>query len=413
MTPTATSTPTPTSTASATVTPAVPQTTLRVGRTGAYVGQTGLVIPVTTTAGITVGSTDVVLTFDPAVLQAVSCSSTTLSSFAYAVDNGSGTVTTASTSGSGDSLGTGAELFHCTLDVRGDALRGPSVLGLRDADGVPPDDLAGVSPPSPPPSIPYAVEPGSVLVGAGDIACSGPISAIDASVLLCRFVSNCQDSDFPPPCNDPGLRVELSDWDCSGTLTPIDASITLAMVVGRIHFEDTPLVQGCGGDGGASTFAPALAAGRAATRPIDLEVSNASGRPGDVVAVEVRTGQAVTLGSTDLRLRYDRRTLEALSAESTMLSGFTYGIDNRRGLIRTASATGEADTLAAGATLFRVTFRVRARGRRMSKLRVLDGDGVGPAEVAGPVRNGGAPQSIPFTAHEGLFRIARASRHPR
>jgi hypothetical protein len=226
------------------------QTTLRVGRAAAYVGQTGIVIPVTTTAAITVGSTDVVLTFDPAVLQAVSCTSATLSSFAYAVDNGSGVVTTASTSESGDSLGAGVELFHCTLDVRSDALRGPSALGLRDADGVAPDDLAGVSPPSPPPSIPYAIAPGSVLVGAGDIACSGPISAIDASVLLCRFVGNCQDSDFPPPCNDPALRVQLSDWDCSGALTPIDASITLAIVVGRIHFEDTPLVQGCGGAGG-------------------------------------------------------------------------------------------------------------------------------------------------------------------
>jgi subtilisin family serine protease len=237
-------------TASPTPTGPVLQTTLRVGRAAAYVGQTGIVIPVTTTAAITVGSTDVVLTFDAAVLQAVSCTSAALSSFAYAVDNLSGAVTTASTSESGDSLGAGAELFHCTLDVRSDAARGPSVLGLRDADGVPPDDLAGVSPPIPPPSIPYAIEPGSVLVGAGDIACSGPISAIDASVLLCRFVGDCQDSDFPPPCNDPALRVQLSDWDCSGTLTPVDASITLAIVVGRIQFEDTPLVQGCGGGGG-------------------------------------------------------------------------------------------------------------------------------------------------------------------
>jgi hypothetical protein len=257
---TPTATPTPTSTASATATGPVAQTTLRVGRAAAYVGQTGIVIPIITTAAITVGSADVVLTFDPAVLQAVSCSSTTLSSFAYAVDNGSGAVTTASTSESGDSLGAGVELFHCTLDVRSNAARGPSVLGLRDADGVAPDDLAGVSPPSPPPPIPYTIAPGSVLVGAGDIACSGPISAIDASVLLCRFVGNCQDSDFPPPCNDPALRVQLSDWDCSGTLTPIDASITLAIVVGRIHFDDTPLVQGCSGGGGAASTFPARGA---------------------------------------------------------------------------------------------------------------------------------------------------------
>jgi hypothetical protein len=41
------------------------QTTLRVGRAAAYLGQTGVVIPVTTTAPIMPGSTDVVLTFDP------------------------------------------------------------------------------------------------------------------------------------------------------------------------------------------------------------------------------------------------------------------------------------------------------------------------------------------------------------
>jgi len=413
----ATETPTDTP-VSATATPTAiptPQTTVRVGRAGAHVGQTGVVIPVTTTAAITVGSTDLVLTFDPAVLQGVSCSSTTLSGFTYAVDNGTGAVTTASASGSGDILAAGAELFRCTFDVRSDAARGPTSLGIRDGDGVAPDDLGGVPPPIPAPGILYDVDPGRVLVGAGGIACSGPMSAIDAAVLLCRFVGRCQDGDFPPPCNDPALRVKLSDWDCSGALTPIDASITLAMVVGRIHFEDTPLVQGCGGGGGgggggASAFAPALAGGAAAAQPLNLEVSDVSGRPGDLVTAEVRTRQAVTLGSTDLMLRYDRRTLEALAAESAALTGFTYGIDSRRGLVRTASATGEQDTLTASATLFRVTFRVRERGRRVSLLRVLDGDGVGPADVAGPARNGAAPESIPFVARNGRVRVDTARR---
>jgi hypothetical protein len=415
-TPTATGTATvsptyvPSPTPTATPTPGS-QTTVRVGRAAAYASQTGIVIPVITTAAITVGSTDPVLTFDPTVLQATVCSSSLLTGFGFTVDNNTGAITTTSESGSGDSLAAGAELFRCTFDVRSDAPRGPSELGIRDGDGVAPDDLGGVPLP-----ILYAIDAGRVLVGAGGIACSGPMSAIDASVLLCRFVGRCQDSDFPPPCNDPALRVQLSDWDCSGTLTPIDASITLAMVVGRIHFEDTPLVQGCGGGGGgggASAFAPALAGTGAAAQPVGLEVSDVRGRPGGIVTVDVRTRQAVTLGSTDLMLRYDRRTLEALSAESATLSGFTYGIDNRRGLVRTASATGEADDLEAGATLFRVTFRVRAHGRRVSAFRVLDGDGVGPADVAGPVRNGTTPEPIPFTAHEGFFRVGNQSRHPR
>jgi hypothetical protein len=366
-------------------------------------------IPVTISQAIIVGSTDVVLTFDPAVLQGAGCSSTTLSSFDAFVDNTAGQILTASASAGGDSLGAGAELFRCIFDVRSDAPRGPSIIGIRDGDGVPPDDLVGVSPPIPPPSIPYAIDAGSVLVGAGDIICSGPISAIDASVLLCRVVGNCRDSDFPPPCNDPGLRVQLSDWDCSGALTPIDASITLAIVVGRIRFEDTPLMQGCGGGGGAgaaSVFAPALAGGAAGGQLLDLEVSDGSGRAGDVVTVEVRARQAVTVGSTDLLLRYDRRTLEALGAESGTLSGLTYGIDNGRGLVRTASATGEADALEAGEPLFRVTFRVRAGGRRVSSLRVLDGDGVAAAGLAGPARAGGPPESIPFIAHKGSFRVS-------
>jgi len=416
---TPTSTQTPTVTGTATASPTYVQsptptptpawgTTLRVGRAAAHAGKTGVVIPVTTSQAITVGSTDVVLTFDPAVLQGESCSSMLLSSFDAFVDNNAGEIHTASASGGGDSLGAGAELFRCVFDVRSDAPRGPSIIGIRDGDGVPPDDLGGVPPPIPAPAILYNVDAGRVLVGAGEIACGGPMSALDASVLLCRFVGRCHDSDFPPPCNDPALRVKLSDWDCSGALTPIDASITLAMVVGRIHFEDTPLVQGCGGGGGgggASVFAPALVGGAVAAQPLDLEVSDASGQPGDVVTVEVGTRQAVELGSTDLMLRYDRRTFEALSAESATLSGFTYGIDNRRGLVRTASASGEADVLEAGATLFRVTFRVRERGRRVSSLRVLDGDGVGPADVAGPARSGAAPESIPFMAHKGFFRL--------
>jgi len=414
---TATTIPSPTGTATASPTPTptatpAPQTTLWVGRLGVHAGQAGVVVSVTTSDPFGVGSTDLVLTFDLEVLQGVSCSSSTLSGFVASVDNTAGEMRTGSVSGGGDTLAAGAELFHCVFNVRSDAPLGPSPLGLL----VVPDGLVGVPPPSPPASIPYAVEEGRVLVGAGEIACSGPMSAIDASVLLCRFVGRCQDSDFPGPCSDPALRVQLSDWDCSGTLAPIDASITLAIVVGRIHFEDTALVQGCGGGGGggggggASVFAPALAGGAAAVQPLDLEVSDASGRPGDVVSVEIRTRQAVTLGSTDLMLRYDRRTLEALSAESATLSAFTYGIDNRRGLVRTASATGEADVLEAGATLFRVTFRAQERGRRVSSLRVLDGDGVGPPDVAGPARTGAAPESIPFVAHDGSFRFVTKAR---
>jgi serine protease AprX len=412
-TPSATAVPTPTSTATSTPTAtATPtalevQTTLRVGGTGANLGQVGVVIPVTTSEALTVGATDVEVTFDPLVLQATACASTTLTGFTVqTLDNTAGVVSTTSMSGSGDSLAAGAELFHCTFTVRNDAPFGPSVVSLRDADGVAPDDLTGVSPPLLPASIPYAIDPGEVLVGAGNITCSGTMSPVDASALLCGFVGRCQDSDFPDPCTDPALRVQLSDWDCDGTLTPVDASITLAIVVGSIHVEDTPLVQGCPAGGAAppSSSAP-LSLRRQLAPGIELQVENMGARPASVVTIAVRTRQAVELGSTDLMLHYDARALEVRSVESRTLSGFTYGIDARRGEVRTASATGEVDRLAARDVLFRITFRVRDRALGLRTMRLLDGDGVGVPDLAGPVPYDGVPQSIPFVARRARVRL--------
>jgi len=52
--------------------------------------------------------------------------------------------------------------------------------------------------------------------------------------------------------------------------------------------------------------------------------------------------------------------------------------------VRAASATDGAEVVAAGAMLFRVTFRVCKDARSCtSDLRVLDGDGIGSADVAG------------------------------
>jgi hypothetical protein len=150
-----TSTPTPTTTATAVTTIAVSDAT------GAR-GATGIAVQVTTTNAITVGSTDLVLTFNPAVLQATSASSSTLGGFDSNIDNTIGEVRTASATGSGDALGAGEVLFTVVFSVNLTAPLGPSPLGIVDADGM--NDLGGVSPPIPPPAIAFTPRQGTFQV---------------------------------------------------------------------------------------------------------------------------------------------------------------------------------------------------------------------------------------------------------
>ena len=95
------------------------------------------VVEVTTSAALTVGSTDVVMEFDPSVLQALGASSTTLTGFTFFIDNTAGTVTTASAAFPSDVLGAGDELF--TVEFAGEALALPGtptdVNADRDAHG--------------------------------------------------------------------------------------------------------------------------------------------------------------------------------------------------------------------------------------------------------------------------------------
>jgi len=410
---TPTSTPTPTSTSTPTLTPPAPTptptptegvTTLLVP--ACAVVRPNVLIPLSSSNAITVGSTDAVLTFEPTALQCLSAVSSTLSGFTSGCDNAVGELSTASASGSGDALDAGAALFTGTFSVLPPLPR-QVTLGIVDGDNVPPDDFGGVAPPIPPPAVPWNAGPQQLWIGApGDADCSGVADAVDASVVLCRFVGRCRDADFPLPCNDPQVRRCFADWDCSGAVTPVDASIALAIVVGRIAPSDTPLWQGCP-QRPASLSLSAAGGGAAAPHDrIELEVTDAAGRTGDDVSVEVRTREAVVLGSTDLILRYDRRMLEALSAESPTLTGFDYGIDAHHGLVRTASATGGGDALQAGDVLFRVRFRVRDTAlRRRSILRLLDGDR--RMDLAGPVDRSVVPESVRFVAHRGYVSSVR------
>ena len=390
-----------------------PVTTLEVVSSGPIPqGSTGDVT-VTTSAALTLGSTDVVMNFDPGALQASSCSSSTLSSFIYFIDNVAGTVTTASASATSDVLGSGDTLFTCTFQNVGIPPAGTTTITLSDADGDACDDLAGPVPPIPPVSLPYTPVSGEIQGGTlGDVDCDGNLTPIDAAVVLGLFVGSVQDSDLKPPCNDPAHRLAVSDWDLSGTMNPIDASVTLAVFVGNIDPGCTPL--------GASYGLPCPAApamSQAATTmidaapidaaPIKVKVGRARALPGEDVTIEVTADATMDVGSTDLVLAFKPRWLEVISVES-VIDNFVSHVDAEAGQIRTASA-GLGQQIAAGAPLMRVVFRVSPDAPTGKyALHLLDGDGKGSLDIAGSIHNGQMPTPIGLKAKAGFVRVTAA-----
>jgi len=162
-----------------------PVTTIVASSASAPRAASGIAVQVSTTAPITVGSTDLVLTFDPTVVQATSVASSTLDGFTSNVNNAAGQVRTASASGSGDGLAAGDVLFTVLFSVVATAPLGPSPLGIVDGDGVAPDDLGGVPPPIPPPAILYTSVSGTFTVTAcsatcGDVDGDGAVRMVDA-----------------------------------------------------------------------------------------------------------------------------------------------------------------------------------------------------------------------------------------
>ena len=129
---------------------------------------------------ITVGSTDVRLNWDMMGIEANSASSSVLSSFTSNIENDLMRVTTASASIGGDTIFAGDAIMSFSfiaIDV------GTYSLFITDADGTPPDDLAGTVPPIPPVSIVYdsvsanlqivPVPPALWLFGSGIIGLVG------------------------------------------------------------------------------------------------------------------------------------------------------------------------------------------------------------------------------------------------
>jgi hypothetical protein len=363
------------------------------------------VVEVTTSAALTVGSTDVMMEFDPSVLQALGASSTTLTDFTFFIDNTAGTVTTASAAFPSDVLGAGDELFTVEFVAGALALPGtPTSVTLSDADGDACDDLAGPVPPIPPVSLPYDVGPGQETIGAlGDIDCDGSLTPIDASVVLGLFVGSIVDSDLPPQCDDPDNRLAASDWDLSGTINPIDASVTLGIFVGSIDECDTPLgnnIPGlCPSAAMSSIRSSELSEGGSSTV---LRVSRARARPGRQATVEVKTEHAIEVGSSGLALSFDASALRVVSVESS-LDGFTYNVEE--GVLRTASA-GLGQSLAAKDVLVSVVFEVAADAAPGRYVVRVVSSGVWAVNLSGPVA-GGMPDAIGVQVESGTVRVLK------
>jgi hypothetical protein len=369
---------------------------------------------VTTSAALTVGSTDVVMEFDPVVLQAVDASSANLSSFAFNIDNTAGTVTTASAAFPSDALGAGGELFTVEFAAGAGATPGtPTSITLSDADADACSDLAGPVPPIPPVSLPYDVAPGLEIAGVlGNVDCDGNLTPIDASVVLGLFVGSIVNGDLPPPCNDPLHRPAASDWDLSGTVTPIDASITLGVFVGSIDECDTPLGQSIPGLcplplAASSIRSSGLTELNEAGSSTVLRVSRARARPGRQAAVEVKTERAIEVGSSGLALSFDASALRVVSVESA-LDGFTYNVEE--GVIRTASA-GLGQSLAAKDALVSVVFEVAADAAPGRYVVRVVSSGVRAVSLSGPVA-GRMPDAIGVQVKSGAVTVLKG-RGPR
>ena len=121
-------------------------------------------VAVRTSAALTLGSSDLTLTFDPTIVE-VTAADSPLEGFTFHVRDADGTLTTASASGgAGQSIAAGEALLHITLRIRSDATVGCTEIALADGDGTLPNDLGGPVPPIPPSRVLYDIRPGTLCV---------------------------------------------------------------------------------------------------------------------------------------------------------------------------------------------------------------------------------------------------------
>jgi hypothetical protein len=392
-----------------------PVTTLEVSSEVILLGGRTGDVTVTTVEALEVGSTDIVMHFDPTQLQAQSASSSTLGFFNFTIDNAAGEVRTASAAFPSELLSAGDPLFTVTFaSAPGATLEGTTAVTLSDADRDACDDLAGPVPPVPPASLPYDQVAGIQRIGGlGDVDCDNLLTPVDASVILGLFVGTITDDMLPPPCNAPAFRRQVSDWDLDVILSPVDASVTLGAFVEIIEPGCTPLGASLGlscssmsagmSEGTRTIALDAGAIALDAGGPVTLTLSRVSARRGEEVAIEAIPEQALEVGSADLALSFDGGGLEVVAVESP-LEGFTYQVDTEAGLIRTASA-GIGQTVEAGEPLIRVVFGVGEDARGRYAVRVVDGDDAAPLDIAGPVQPGQMPEPIALEAKTGVIKV--------
>ena len=200
-------------------------TVIRASDTAGPPGAIGVQVDVTTSAALEIGSTDLRLTFDPSILEAVDVASELEGVgdvvFDYSIDNESGIVSTASATGTGQSVPAGGAVITVTFNVLPTAT-GCSSLDVEDADGEPPDDLTAPAPPMPPPPIFYETAPSRFCVSVcGNDVVEGFERCDDGNVLDGDCCSSACEEPAPngTSCDD-GQFCTVNDSCQNGTCEP-------------------------------------------------------------------------------------------------------------------------------------------------------------------------------------------------
>ncbi len=123
------------------------------------------------------------------------------------------------------------------------------------------------------------------------------------------------------------------------------------------------------------------------------------------IIVTIITDEEITVGSTDITFNWDTAGIWVTDVSSSVLSNFTFNIDNPSKTVLTASATGTEDVILADTAL--MTFEIQANLAGVYELSITDGDGTGPIDLAGPVPPV-PPDSIPYTPIDDTLTIVCA-----
>lgn len=177
----------------------------------------------------------------------------------------------------------------------------------------------------------------------GDISLNGLVQAFDASQALQHAVSPFL----------TGTALQVGDVNASGAVNAADASLILQYTVGLIN--SFPAEQNLQGGQGSSNMTEA---GQRSSTTI-LSVGDASGAPGDTIAVVISAFDAADLTSLEFALPYDAATLTFVDLNAQLPGTFAWTYNaSQPGLLIVAAAS--AMPLQQDGALFTLRFAVDA-----------------------------------------------------